>query len=154
MWLFHIYKYHTQVWFIVSIFFPFSPLPFLKWFQQDPMCHIHTSIECASTIFILLYTFHLPFPSPSNLTYFTFLTFIVLECVLVLWCVALVFSLISILYFNQSTLQLFVFLILFFLVCIVQQSVVHFIVSSFYTNVIYFSIVHCLSFFCSSLSFL
>jgi hypothetical protein len=58
--------YHTSVWFIFSIILFPTPLPFLKQLPQVSVFHIHTCIESTSTIFTLLYPFHLPSPPDST----------------------------------------------------------------------------------------
>jgi hypothetical protein len=100
-----------------------------------------------SIIFTLLYPLYLPFPSrccPTlNMTYFTFLSFIVLVYVRCSVGFCLGILPVNILYFNQSYPSI-ILPYTFTLPSIVQQFCLHFIVSCSYTDVMYFNIIHSL----------
>jgi hypothetical protein len=108
--------------------------------------HIQVSLPSSFTLFLPL------FPTPKhNLFYIPFLhCFNIFHCSVEFYLGILP---LNVLYFSQSN-PIFLILTLFLLSCIVEQFSVCFLVSYSYTDVTYFSIIHSLSFFSSSLSLL
>jgi hypothetical protein len=92
------------------------------------------------------FTFSFYYFSTLNMICFTFLSFIVFVSVHCSVGVCLGILSVNILYFNQSN-SLYYSSLSFPLFCIVQQFLVHFLVLFYYTDVMYFNIIHCLSFF-------
>jgi hypothetical protein len=84
---------------------PSSPTPFLKWLQQVSTFYIHPCIKSISTIFALLYSFHLPSPShcypPFNMTYLYSHPSLFRHLFIVQWGFCLGTLHINILYFSQ-----------------------------------------------------